>query len=362
MHRAAVAAFATIASVVVASLAAPAVAHGSDDPGVTFVDHVATADVVVVGQAHDVRPGRVLNGCQLTAATVRIEEVLLGDLPSPAPGDLTVEFAGDCRQVGALGGAVPTERAIWFLVNKGAWLREMVVPRSGDWSEEDPYWRPLEPDAIPVERGGALAKHGSGTSWLPSITFEQFAGDVRESAYLRTSEGRRASIGLGIWFSAQAYLAAAALVVAAGLIALGALMLRGRARRLGLLVAGVAFAGACVAFVGGPRLARTIDFMAGSADRTTVLDALRAGTLAHVEYDDYALPAGLDHLSRDGRVQAIAGPPTMAFFFTQAFFSPDPYCGYEYAQIPDVLVLDPHGSGGGRAEELGDGWYWVCAS
>ena len=137
MHRAAVAAFATIASVVVASLAAPAVAHGSDDPGVTFVDHVATADVVVVGQAHDVRPGRVLNGCQLTAATVRIEEVLLGDLPSPAPGDLTVEFAGDCRQVGALGGAVPTERAIWFLVNKGAWLREMVVPRSGDWSEED---------------------------------------------------------------------------------------------------------------------------------------------------------------------------------------------------------------------------------
>ena len=52
----------------------------------------------------------------------------------------------------------------------------------------------------------------------------------------------------------------------------------------------------------------------------------------------------------------------MAFFFTQAFFSPDPYCGYEYAQIPEALVLDPLGSGAGGAEDLGDGWYWVCAS
>jgi hypothetical protein len=52
----------------------------------------------------------------------------------------------------------------------------------------------------------------------------------------------------------------------------------------------------------------------------------------------------------------------MAFFFTQAFFSPDPYCGYEYAQVPEALVLDPLGSGGGGAEDLGDGWYWICAS
>jgi len=100
----------------------------------------------------------------------------------------------------------------------------------------------------------------------------------------------------------------------------------------------------------------------GTAGRSAVLESLRAGTLEHVEYDDYALPTGLENLSRDRVVQAIAGPPSMAFFFTQAFFSPDPYCGCEYAQVPEALVLDPLGSGAGGAEDLGDGWYWVCAS
>lgn len=53
-----------------------------------------------------------------------------------------------------------------------------------------------------------------------------------------------------------------------------------------------------------------------------------------------------------------------AYFFVRTTgFSPDPYCGYEFAPFPDMLVLDPFGSGQGVAEPLGvDGWYWVCAS
>jgi hypothetical protein len=321
------------------------------------------ADVVLIGRAQDVRPGRVVNGCQFTAATVRVEDVILGELPPTAPGDLTVEFVGDCKEVGALGGAVPAERAIWFLVNKGAWLREYVIPKSGDWSAEDAYWRPLEPDAFAVDNAGALGVHGTGSSELPSVTFDEYVGELRDSAYMRPNYEPQGPIGLGIWFTAQVYLAAAALFAVAVLAGLWALIVHGVARRVGLLVAGVAVVvGMGVAVVGGPRLARNVDFAGGIMGRTEVLASVRAGTLEHVEYDDYALPTGLEGLSEDHLVQAVVGPPTMAFFFTQAFFSPDAYCGYEYAQVPDALVLDPLASGAGGAEDLGDGWYWICAS
>ncbi len=51
------------------------------------------------------------------------------------------------------------------------------------------------------------------------------------------------------------------------------------------------------------------------------------------------------------------------FFVRTTGFSPDPYCGYEYAPTLAMLVLDPLGSGQGNAEPLGvDGWYWICAS
>ena len=55
---------------------------------------------------------------------------------------------------------------------------------------------------------------------------------------------------------------------------------------------------------------------------------------------------------------------TGAYFFLRTTgFSPDPYCGYEFAPFPNTLVLDPLGSGHGQAEPLGvDGWYWICAS
>jgi len=140
------------------------------------------------------------------------------------------------------------------------------------------------------------------------------------------------------------------------------MIVRGRARRFGLAVAAIAFVGACIAIAGGPRLARTLDFAGGIHGRTAVVEELRAGGLERVEYDDYALPTGLEGLAEHEVVQATPGPPTMAFFLTQVFFSPDPYCGYEYAQVPEALVLDPRGSGWGLAEDLGEGWYWVCAS
>lgn len=359
MHRALAATFA--AFVVGASLAIPGIAHAAESPDDTYVDSVARADLVLVGQVLDVRPGRLVHGCQLTAATVSVEEVILGEATAATPEQVIVEFVGDCVEVGALGGAIPAERTIWFLVNKGSWLREFVTPMSGDWSEEDDYWRPLAPDAMAVDRDGRLEQHGVGSAWLPSVTFSEFIAELRDSGYLRSNEPQ-VPVGLGIWFSAQAYLGAAALFVLASLGGAAALMTRGSRRRVGVVIAGIAVVGMAVALVGGPRLARTVDFVGGLVDRTAVVESLRAGSLDHLGLDDHALPAGFEQLSNDGVVHGTVGPPTMAFFFTQAFFSPDPYCGYEYAQIPDALVLDPLGSGAGRAEDLGNGWYWVCAA
>jgi hypothetical protein len=54
--------------------------------------------------------------------------------------------------------------------------------------------------------------------------------------------------------------------------------------------------------------------------------------------------------------------PLMVFFLTYTGSSPDPYCGYESAQPGSAPVPDPLGSGAGRAEDLGNGWYWLCAS
>ena len=61
-------------------------------------------------------------------------------------------------------------------------------------------------------------------------------------------------VGLGFWFSASADLAAAVCSVVALLAAVSVLVARRRARRIGLVVAGFAFAGAWAAIAGGPAL------------------------------------------------------------------------------------------------------------
>jgi hypothetical protein len=337
------------AVVLVAYLVSPATASaaGPYDSG-SYTDRVADADVVVVGRAIDASAGRVVNGCQLTGVTVHVEDVVLGTLPSPAPADLKVEFIGDCRTVGSLGDAIPTDRAVYFLVNKGRWLREHVVPTSGDWSAEDWYWRPLAPDQL----AGDDSDH-------PSL--DAYVDELRESEYLRSSAGSvMRPVGLGIWFAGQAYLLSAAMAVVAFAAAARALTIHRSVRRAGLVVAGLATLAAVAVFAGGPRLARAIDFAQGLAGRTEVVEAIRSGALAAKSGGEVVLPEGRRNLAIGGVVVASPTEPTMVFFHTQSFFSPDPYCGYEYAQIPDALDLDPLGSGVGAAEDLGHGWYWVC--
>jgi hypothetical protein len=82
---------------------------------------------------------------------------------------------------------------------------------------------------------------------------------------------------------------------------------------------------------------------------------------------DFYLALPTYEATLDRRLEVPAGVHYLdfgtVFFLRVTGFSPDPYCGYEYAPVPESIVLDPLGSGEGIAEPLPvAGWYWICAS
>jgi len=103
-------------------------------------------------------------------------------------------------------------------------------------------------------------------------------------------------------------------------------------------------------------------FPAPQEQREQIVEMIRAGQLTEEdEYGQIVLPEDLADASVNGTVQVREDPHFMVFFLTETFFSPDPYCGYEYAPDPADVVEDPLHSGKGSAEPLGHGWYRVCA-
>jgi hypothetical protein len=94
--------------------------------------------------------------------------------------------------------------------------------------------------------------------------------------------------------------------------------------------------------------------------RQEVVDLIAAGKITEVgRYpDELVLPKEYADLATDGIVEVGEG---YYFFMTWTGFSPDPYCGYEYAPDAATVSEDPLGSGGGTAESTGNGWYWICA-
>ena len=65
--------------------------------------------------------------------------------------------------------------------------------------------------------------------------------------------------------------------------------------------------------------------------REQVVEMARSGSLTqHDENGDLVLPTDLADLTVYG-VVTVRGDGSMVFFLTETFFSPDPYCGYEYA-------------------------------
>ncbi len=95
--------------------------------------------------------------------------------------------------------------------------------------------------------------------------------------------------------------------------------------------------------------------------RQQIVAMIKSHDLVEEQSGDLAVPAGMGDATFFGAPVWVRRKPALTVFFvTQVFFSPDPYCGYEYAEgIPEV---DPLKSGTGKAEPVGGNWYWICAS
>ena len=98
--------------------------------------------------------------------------------------------------------------------------------------------------------------------------------------------------------------------------------------------------------------------------REQIVEMIRSGELTDEDGDGWVvLPAELSEatIAREG-VRVYTEPALTVFFLTQVFYSPDPYCGYEYTDGAEPLG-DPLVSGSNKElEPIDDGWYWLCAS
>jgi hypothetical protein len=104
------------------------------------------------------------------------------------------------------------------------------------------------------------------------------------------------------------------------------------------------------------------DTGAAQDQREEIVEMIRSGQLTERnEFQQLVLPPQFAGASQGGLLE-VRDDPFMVFFITWTGFSPDPYCGYEYAPDPGSLDPDPLGSGHGDEELIGDSWYWICAS
>lgn len=129
-----------------------------------------------------------------------------------------------------------------------------------------------------------------------------------------------------------------------------------------LMLAGVAIATIVAGCALNSELSRD-DHGSAQDRRERVVELIRTGQLReHNEYGDVVLPPDFEGASKDGIV-TVRDAPFMVFFMTWTGFSPDPYCGYEYAPDEGSVDPDPLASGSGnRLEQIAPGWYWICAS
>ena len=105
------------------------------------------------------------------------------------------------------------------------------------------------------------------------------------------------------------------------------------------------------------------DLAISRAARESIVRQVDAGDLAPGEWaNEYVLPEGAKGLSVHGTVDVIdSSCGRIVFFMTLTGFSPDPYAGMEYVPPGCSPEVDPLGSGQGKADDLGDGWYWIQA-
>ena len=189
------------------------------------------ADAVVLGRVVEAVPGRVFSGCGYTAATVEVEQVLAGHLPSASQKRLSLEYFGFCTTpLPQLGKEIPAERAVFFLYNKGLDLSRLrPSATASEIAHEAAFWGLVILAGTAVDLDGRV--HVPQTLSAPFLaklegtSFAQFVGRVRS---LAAGAPNTATVPL----PAQGDSSSAATVpLAVGLVAFFTIVLLGPTRR-----------------------------------------------------------------------------------------------------------------------------------
>ena len=143
------------------------------------------ADAVVRGQVVSVAPGRVFgsspaDALHYAAATVRVDELLAGDLPADQSRELTLEIPlFDGREdLAAMQAAAPWNESVFFLRNKGESARAAGRSPADQRAEAGFYRLVIFRGVIVNDAGRATVVPGDG-DFLDALSGERFA-DILE--------------------------------------------------------------------------------------------------------------------------------------------------------------------------------------
>jgi hypothetical protein len=337
----------------------------------SFGELASRADAIVVGRILATSLEAGVAGCVTPLASVALEEALTGTVAPSAGTTISVEFASRCgRDAGTLP-YLAGERAVLAVLNRGYELQRTQPGTNGaDVERAATTWRTLGDLPVVVDRRGVVELLDRRTETFldeyDGTSFASLVAGIRELDYMAPSPPStlREAVPVSWWFGLEAIALGGLVGLLSGGPLIVAIVKRGRARRVALVAFGLCVLGVgAIAVLPSPRLLRDLDFNLNQTRREAVVKAIQDGTLTETdEYGSVLLPAALADLSENGRVDVRRGSGDMVFFTRVVGFSPDPYCGYEYISDPDLLEVDPLGSGHGIAEALGGDWYWICAS
>jgi hypothetical protein len=168
-----------------------AVVEAMELEGYTSLAEMArSADAVVRGQVVAVEPGRIFGeptGTQLhyAAATIRVEEVLAGGLPSRDADRVTLEiplFDGP-HQIAGLQDGLPWAETVFFLRSKAESARDAGMSREAQLAETG-YYRLVTMRALLVNEEGSAVPMTDSPDFLAElegIDFEEVVDTIRSS-------------------------------------------------------------------------------------------------------------------------------------------------------------------------------------
>lgn len=154
-------------------------------------DMTQSTDAVVRGQVTAVAPGRVFgypsgDVLHYAAATVRVDEVIVGALPAPDASELTLEiplFDGP-DSIAAMQSSLPWEESVFFLRDKGESGRAAGLSQELQLAGAG-FYRLVVFRAVVVNEGGRAALIPGDAGVLADVAGQPFGevlGVVREAA------------------------------------------------------------------------------------------------------------------------------------------------------------------------------------